>query len=142
MRCFFFPKNFSPADFLSEKQCKNPLNKLHYSFLKHILCVNSRTSNCAVQSETNRTSRVPLILTRTIRYWNHMTKSSSPIIQDILELSKQLHKEAKTSWFTSIVKILELMQNSKEPCFNSQIKLKKTLSKIVINLWYTIEKTL
>ena len=38
-----FPRNFSPADFLSEKQCKNPLDKLDSSFLKHILCVKSST---------------------------------------------------------------------------------------------------
>ena len=29
----YFPKNLSPADFLLEKQCKNPLDKLHWSFL-------------------------------------------------------------------------------------------------------------
>ena len=45
----FFPKNFLPADFLSEKQCKNPLDRPHCSFLKYILCVNSTTSNWTVQ---------------------------------------------------------------------------------------------
>ena len=45
----FFPKNFSPGDFLSEKQCKNPLDRPHCSFLKYILCVNSTTSNWTVQ---------------------------------------------------------------------------------------------
>ena len=34
----FSPK-CSPSDFLSEKQCKNPIDKLQGSFLKHIFCV-------------------------------------------------------------------------------------------------------
>ena len=37
----------------------------------------------------------------------------------------------------SIVKISELIHNSKEPCFYSKIELKRRLSKIVINTWYT-----
>ena len=133
----FFPKHLSPADFLSEKQCKNPLDRLHCSFSIHIFCVYSRTSNLAVRSETNRTSIVPLILKRMVRCRNRVKKCPSPIIQDTLELSKQLHKEVKTSWFTSIVKISELIHNSTEPCFDSQIELKRRLSKTILNAWYT-----
>ena len=68
-----------------------------------------------------------------------MIQFSSPIIQDTLELSKQLHQEAKTLWFTNIVKNSDLICHSKEPCLNSQIELKKKLSKIVINsnAWHT-----
>ena len=52
---------------------------MHGSFLKNILCVNSGTPNWAVQSETNRTSIVPLILKRMVRYWDHVTEFPSPI---------------------------------------------------------------
>ena len=52
---FFSPKS-SRSNFLSEKQCKNPIDKLQGSFLKHILGVHSRASNWAVESETNRNS--------------------------------------------------------------------------------------
>ena len=136
----FFQKHFSSADFLSGKQCKNPLDRLHRSFLKHIHCVNSRISDWAVQSETNRTLIVPLIFKITVRNWNHATESPSPIIQDTLEHSKQLRKEGKTSWFTNIVKISELIHNSMKPCFDLKIELKKRPSKIVINMWYTHKK--
>ena len=44
------------SDFLSEKQCKNPIDKLQGSFLKHILGLHSRASNWVVESETNRNS--------------------------------------------------------------------------------------
>ena len=33
-----FTMKFSPCDFLSEKQCKNPIDKLHLKFLKHTWC--------------------------------------------------------------------------------------------------------
>ena len=66
-----------------------------------------------------------------------MRESLSPIIRDTLELSKQLYEESKTSWFISIVKISEIIHNTKEPCFDSQLELKRRLSKIVINVWYT-----
>ena len=72
-----------------------------------------------------------------VRYWSHATEAPSRIIQDTSVLSKQLNKEGKTSSFTSIVKIWELIHNSKESCFDSQIELKRRLSKIVINAWYT-----
>ena len=49
-----FTRKFSQCDFLSEKQCKNPIDKLHVKFLKHILGVNQRATNWAVLSETNR----------------------------------------------------------------------------------------
>ena len=46
-----------------------------------------------------------------IGYWIHVKNSPSPIVQDILELSKQLHREGKTSWFTSKTKIAEITGN-------------------------------
>ena len=49
-----------------------------------------------------------------IGYWIRIKNSPSPIIQDILELSKQLHREDKTSWFTSITKIAEITGNRNE----------------------------
>ena len=66
---------------------------------------------------------MPLILTRMVSYLNYVTESSSPIIQDNVELSKQLDKEDKTSWFTGMLKISELIHNSSEPCFDSKIEL-------------------
>ena len=43
-----------------------------------------------------------------IGYWIRIKNSASPIIQDIPELSEQLHREGKTSWFTSYTKIAEI----------------------------------
>ena len=62
----FFNSKSSPSNFLSEKQCKNPIDKLQRSFLKHILGVHSGASNWAVESKTNRNSVIPHIVRRMI----------------------------------------------------------------------------
>ena len=55
-----FTINSSPGDFLSEEQCKNPIDRLRLKFLKHVLGVNQRSTNWAVLSETNRNSLIIL----------------------------------------------------------------------------------
>ena len=98
-----------------------------------LLCVNSRASNWAVQKETSKTSITPLIVKRMVRSWIYVTESPCPIIQNTLELSKQLHKKAKTSWFASILKISELIPNFNEPSFNSKSNFNNKLSEIIKN---------
>ena len=97
----FFSSKSSPSDFLSEKQCKNPIDNLQVSFLKHILGVHSRASNEAVERETNRNS---VIVRRMIGFYNHLRNSESPIIIDSLKLSAELNEKGKISWFTSVKK--------------------------------------
>lgn len=41
------------------------------------------------------------------------------LIQDVLELSKQLHRKGKT-WFASVVKIAETTENKNEFCDNTK----------------------
>ena len=72
-----------------------------------------------------------------IGYWISIKNSPSPIIQDVLELSKQLHREGKTSWFTSITKIAEITGNRNE--FGDFIKTenKSKIQKILDKRWYS-----
>ena len=130
-----FTMKFSPCDFLSEKQCKSPIDNLHLKFLKHILGVNQRATNWAVLSETNRNSLIKKIIDKMIGYRICIKNSPSPIIQDVLELSKQLHREGKTSWFTSITKIAEITGNRNE--FGDFIKTenKSKIQKILDKRW-------
>ena len=59
MGASFFRFNSLSSNFLSEKQCKNPIDKPQGSFLKHILGVYSRGSNWAVESKTSRNCHTP-----------------------------------------------------------------------------------
>ena len=79
-----FTMKFSPCDFLSEKQCKNPIAKLRLKFLKRILGVNQRATYWAVLSGTNRNSLITKVIDKMIGYWIPIKNSTSPIIQDVL----------------------------------------------------------
>ena len=82
--------------------------------------MNQRATNWAVLSETNRNSLITKIIDKMTGYWINIKNSPSSIIQDVLELSKQLHREGKTSWFTSITKKVEITGNRNE--FGDYIK--------------------
>ena len=47
----FFTRKFIPSDFLSERQLRNVVDKLHCVFIKQILGVISKASNWAVLTE-------------------------------------------------------------------------------------------
>ena len=132
-RASFFSSKSLPSNFLSEKQCKNPIDKLQGSFLKHILGVHSRASNWAVESETNRNSVIPHIVRRMIGFYNHLRNSESPIIIiNNLKLSVELNMEGKTSWFTSSVKkIGEALSTPTDLLVNSKVLLKKRLNESI-----------
>ena len=99
--------------------------------------MNQRATNWAVLSETNRSSLITKVIDKMIGYWIHIKNSPSSIIQDELELSKQLHREGKTSWFTSITKIAEITGNRNE--FGDYIKTenKSKIQKILDKMWYS-----
>ena len=105
----FFTRKFVPSDFLSERQLKNAVDKLHYVFNKQILGVNSKVSNWAVLSETNRSSLIPGIMTRMFSFWKHLQDSPSPIIEETVKLFKTLHEKIHYSWFTGLSKVAEVL---------------------------------
>ena len=137
----FFSSKSSSINFLSEKQCKNPIDKLQGSFLKLIFGVHSRASNWAVESETNRNSVIPHIVRRMIGFYNHLRNSESPIIIDSLKLSVELNEEGKTSWFTSVKKIGEALSTPIDLLVNSKVLLNKRLNESIEQSWH-FKKTL
>ena len=57
MKCgevLFFTRTFVPTQFLDEWQLKNAVDKVYFVFIKQIFGLNSKASNWAVRSETNR----------------------------------------------------------------------------------------
>ena len=99
--------------------------------------MNERATNWAVLSETNRNTLITKVIDKMKGYWICIKNSLSPIIQNVLELSKQLHREGKTSWFTSITKIAEITGNRNE--FGDFIKTenKSKIQKILDKRWYS-----
>ena len=136
MECVFFPYKFSARDFLAEKQLKNPIDKLQGSFLKRILGVHVRTCNWAVKSETNRNSILIKIIKRMIGFWSHIKESESPITQDTLKLANKIHNKGNTSWFTSIVKIAEIVGINQDTLGESKNCIDQARKKQLEKTWY------
>ena len=131
-----FTRNFVPSDFLSERQLKKAVDKLHCVFIKQILAVNSTALNWAVLSETNRSSLIPGIMTRMISFWKHLQDSPSPITHETVKLSKALHDENHYSWFTGLSKTVEVLGDTND-FLASTVQRKSALRRILENQWYS-----
>ena len=116
------------------------MDKLQDSFLKHIFGVHQRSSNWAVRSETNRNSVLIKIINRMIGFWNHLNHSESPITQDTLVLAQKLHNEGITSWFTSIVKMADIVGIHHNNFEVSKSLTDQNLKKVLNKLWYNNNK--
>ena len=132
----FFTRKFVPSDFLSERQLKNAVDKVNCVFIKQILRVNSKASNWAVLSETNRSSLIPGIMPRMISFWKHLQDSPSPIIEQTVKLSKTLHEQNHYSWFTGLSKVAEVLGETND-FFASTVQRKLALRRILENHWYS-----
>ena len=132
----FFTRKCVPSDFLSKRQLKNAVDKLHYVFMKQILGANSKASNWAVLSETNRPSLTPGIMTRMIQFWKYLKDSPSPIIEETVKLSKNLPEENHYSWFTGLSKVEEVLGETND-FLASTVQRKLALRRILENHWYS-----
>ena len=132
----FFTRKFVPSDFLSERQLKNAVDKVNCVFIKQILRVNSKASNWAVLSETNRSSLIPGIMASMILFWKHLQDSPSPIIEGTVKLSKTLHEENHYSWFTGLSKVAEVLGETND-FLASTVQRKLALRRILENHWYS-----
>ena len=132
----FFTRKFVPSDFLSERQLKNAVDKVNCVFIKQILRVNSKASNWAVLSETNRSSLILGIMTRMILFWKHLQDSPCPIIEETVKLSKTLHEENHYSWFTGLSKVAEVLGETND-FLASTVQRKLALRRILESHWYS-----
>ena len=71
-----------------------------------------------------------------IGYWIYIKNSPSTTIQDVLELSKKIHREGKTSWFTSITKIAGITGNRNEFGHFIKTENKSKIQNILDKRWY------
>ena len=98
--CLLYKTLFLPS-FLSENQQKNLVEKIQILFLRHLLGINSHSTNWAVLSETSSKPILCKIILKTVRYWERIKESPSPILKVVLITNKQLQKEGKPSWHRS-----------------------------------------
>ena len=134
-------KTISGHSVLSENQQKNPVQKIQISFLKHLLGVNSRSTNWAVLSETNSKPILCKRILKIVRYWERIKELRSPILKAVLITNKQLQKEGKPSWLTGIGIMTEIFRaNDMSPLANFGNLTSTTLKKFLDNEWHLNHK--
>ena len=134
-------KTISGHSVLSENQQKNPVQKIQISFLKHLLGVNSRSTNWAVLSETNSKPILCKRILKIVRYWERIKELRSPILKAVLITNKQLQKEGKPSWLTGIGIMTEIFRvNDMSPLTNLGNLTSTTLKKLLDDEWHLNQK--
>ena len=95
-----FPVNKKNTKFIHIDNRKNPVEDLQVKFCKRLLRVSDKTTNWAVISEIGRYPTCILVISSMIKFWFHLTQSSSPILNAALQTSVGLSVLSYNSWFT------------------------------------------
>ena len=76
--------------------------------MKHLLGVNSHSTNWVVLSETNSKPILCKIILKIVKFWEIIKEPPSPILKAVLITNKQLQKESKPSWLTEIFRVNDM----------------------------------
>ena len=131
------PSNGKQTNYLSECNLVNIVEKLQNRFLKYILGVNMKSTNWVVRSELGRNPLTMRVYERIIKYFQHIYKSKSRIVQDALTVSKDLDQKGIKSWYTGYQRILKFTELDE----NKVIELKHNSKLIKITMTNLHEKT-
>ena len=74
----YFPVNKKKNNFINFDNRKNPVVDLQIKFCKRLLGVSDKATNWVVGSEVGRYPTTILIITSMVKFWSHLTQSSSP----------------------------------------------------------------
>ena len=72
-----------------------------------------------------------------IGFWSHIREYESPITHDFLKLSNKIHNKVNSSWFTSIVKIAEIVGINQDILGESKNCIDQPLKKQPGKMWYS-----
>jgi hypothetical protein len=103
------PSNSKQLDYLSENNINNTVEKLQNRFLKYILGVNIKSTNWTVRSETGRTPLTLKVYEGIMKYYQHIYKSKSIIMQESLKVNIELDQHGFNTWYTALKRISEFM---------------------------------
>ena len=76
------------------------IERVHVQFCKFILGVNRRAVNLAVKGELGRFPVAFSCVIQAFKYWYHLMKSSNPLLQEAFSVSKSLHYNGVSTWFS------------------------------------------
>ena len=128
------PKNEKPTNYLYENNITNIVEKLQNRFLKYILGVHTKSTNWVVRSELGRMPLTMIVYERIIKYFQHIYKSKSNIVQEALMINKDLNQKGIKSWYTGFKRILEYIEIDESKVIELKEK-SKNINKIMENLY-------
>ena len=95
-------------DVFFSKLCDDLLSeKLHIKMCKYLLEVPRFSTNIAVMGELGRYPLLLEVFFNMIKYWFRLSKLENCLAADAYIVSKRLHSENKTSWYSCIHEIFE-----------------------------------
>ena len=109
--------------------------------MKHLLGVNSHSTNWVVLSETNSKPILCKIILKIAKFWEIIKEPPSPILKAVLITNKQLQKESKPSWLIGIGVMTEIFRiNDMSPLANLGNLISTTLKKLSDDEWHLNHK--
>ena len=109
--------------------------------MKHLLGVNSHSTNWAVLSKTNSKPILCKIILKIVTFWEIIKEPPSPILKAVLITNKQLQKEGKPSWLIGIGIMTEIFRfNDMSPLANLGNLISTTLKKLSDDVWHLNHK--
>ena len=129
-----FPANKKNSNFIHLDNRKNPVEDLQVKFCKRVLGVSDKTTNWAVISEVRRYPTTILIIASMVKFWSHLSQSSSPLLRAALHTNIVLAQRGYNSWFSYIHRLLSFT-NLEHLLYSSDLReIKYQLGKIKFKL--------
>ncbi|MEW8544064.1 MAG: hypothetical protein AB2693_11065, partial [Candidatus Thiodiazotropha sp.] len=133
--CDLSKRKFRSADGLAKYLDNIAIEKVHVNFCKFILGVNKRAVNLAVKGELGRFPVTFSSVIQAFRYWNHLMESRNPLLQEAFFVSKSLHNNGVSTWFSFYDNICKLLgTGSDDP--SAVFILRSYLTKKFENYWF------
>ena len=96
------PSNVKNTNIL-DTYIKSPVEKLHLKMMKRVLGVGPKATNWAVYTETGRYPLLKKILTMTVKYFEHICDTKSPILHAALNTNRNIFLENNhKSWYCGL----------------------------------------
>ena len=133
----FFAKSLgNPSKELLSELAKDPIEKMHLTFLKWILGVKRSTSNVAVWGETGRYPLAIMVIKQVLQYSNRLELKSELNDESLVRFALEEQKTLSLKWYTNLTNIKEFANSivARTPSENPQ-RIQHNLQLYFIDKW-------
>lgn len=116
------------------------IEKLNIKACKYIIGVNKYSTNSAVMSEIGRFPLYFSIFIGMIKYWIRLENSTDKLLIQALNMNKEMYKNKKKCWISSIYDLLNFLGISVQDCFQKSKSPKNQILKKLASTYQGIWK--